>query len=148
MKYQVTSFSEGRNGGQITVTVGEGRNRRSFTRHLHRQGGVMVGLSIDERAIPLNELYEDELAIAKGDLACAERRLKEFQKKLEAIEVAPDGADIAAESELAIYHVGLQEQVEAAEATVIDATKAVDDAETKLDIVRRDLPLMMEFRRY
>ncbi len=143
MEYQVTSFSEGKKGGQITVTVGEGRNRRSFTRHLN---SAMVGLNIDERAIPLNERYESELTIAKGNLASTEGKLELIKKQLEkANEVEPNGfiANVA----IAIVKAELEAALDVAEEAVATTTEVVDDAETKLHIVQRELPLMMEFRR-
>ena len=145
LKYTVTSFSEGRKGGQITVTVGEGRNKRSFTRHL---SPALIGLNIDERAIPLNELYEDELAIANGDLACAEARLKGLKKGLED---AKAQAKVALSNDIASVSAGIIAELETAitrtELEVYAAKFIVDDAEAKLDIGRRELPLMMRFYR-
>ncbi len=147
MKYQITSFSEGKKGGQITVTVSEGANRRSFTRHLKRQNGAWVGLNIDERAIPLNERYEQELTEAKREFASAEAVLKALLRKREALIEATEDGPVASERERAIT-LATAPEIEAAEDKVAEATEAVDDAEAKLDIVRRELPLMMEFRRF
>jgi len=146
MEYTVTSFSEGRKGGQITVTIDEGRNRHSFTRHLHRQGGALVGLNIDERAIPLNKRYEDELRTAEADLTSAEAALKVLEKKLGVVaDVDPSKVD---EVNIAAAKAMLESMIEIATAEVATAMSFVNDAEVKLHIVRRELPLMMEFRRF
>ncbi len=106
----------------------------------------MVGLNIDERAIPLNERYESELTIAKGNLASTEGKLELIKKQLEkANEVEPNGfiANVA----IAIVKAELEAALDVAEEAVATTTEVVDDAETKLHIVQRELPLMMEFRR-
>ena len=139
LKYTVTSFSEGKKGGQITVTVGEGRNRRSFTRHLHHQGGALIGLNIDGRAIPLNERYEAEFAEAQAEMASTEAELKKLMKERDEKTTDPTVTD----EDKAV----LEATIAIATVKVLDATEVLDDAETKLDIVRRELPLMMEFRR-
>lgn len=145
MDYKVTSFSEGRNGAQITVTVGEGRSRRSFTRHLQRRGGAWIGLNIDERAVPLNKLYEAELRKAEIDLADAETWVKDLQKRLEVVgDVDPSKVD---EINIEAARAMLDGMIETAELDVYAAAFILDDAETKLAIVQRELPLMMEFRR-
>ena len=144
MKYQVTSFSEGKKGAQITVVVGEGRNRRSFTRHLDRNG---FGLNIDERAIPLNRHYEQELAEAKRKLASAETALKSLRKRLEEAEkVEPETLFQGLLVEVVIAEIG--DMIAAAEAEGAEATVALEDTEAQVEVVRRELPLMMTFNRF
>lgn len=146
MDYEVTSFSESANGrgAQITVTVGEGGERRSFTRHLHRQGGRLMGLNIDPRAIPLNELYEQEFAEAKSELASSEVALKGLREKLAKVGTeTPENINEAIllqemKAELEVY-------ISAAEGVRGAAADVAIDAEERLDIVRQELPLMMSF---
>ncbi|MBI2062188.1 MAG: hypothetical protein HYT64_00620 [Candidatus Yanofskybacteria bacterium] len=143
----VSSVSKSANGkhAQVTVVTGEGRNRRSFTRHVESRGyHSWVGLNIDPRAIPLNKLYEQELAEAKSELFNAEAAVRNLEKKLENIDKSPEG-DIITESMLLAAYVALDEQLEIAQDDVCVAAKSVDDAKTKLDIVRREVPLEIEF---
>ena len=143
INYTVTSFSEKADGsgGQITVTVGEGRNRRSFTRHLNRG---MLGLHIDKRAHPLNEKYEQELAEAQAEMASAENMFSKLLKERE------DIINVEAEGHVVTDEVKaqLEETLDSAEETLIEAKATLDDAEVKLRIVQRELPLMMRFDRY
>ena len=145
LKYTVTSTRENSKGGkQITVTIGEGSNKRSHTRHLHRQGGALIGLNIDERAIPLNERYEQELAEAKSKLASAEAALDGLKKKLEVIEgVEPHDAveTLGVDAAKAM----IKAMIEIIMVEVTTAEEHFIDAKAKLDIVRRDLPLLLEF---
>lgn len=146
MEYKVTSLSDGKNGRQITVTVGEGSNRRSFTRHLQHHNGAWVGLNIDPRAIPLNKLYEDELSEAKSDLASAKKTLKDLGARLSIVnDVDPSKVD---EINIEAARTMLEGLIKTTELKIYDAEAIVDDAELKLDIVRRELPLMMEFNPY
>ncbi|HEY4475007.1 MAG: hypothetical protein A3J46_03285 [Candidatus Yanofskybacteria bacterium RIFCSPHIGHO2_02_FULL_41_11] len=150
MDYRVTSFSESKKGtkAQITVVVGKGRGSLSFTRHLERRNGYdWIGLNIDPRAIPLNEKYEEEMQAAGLILTVLESDLKRLENRLEDISKAPEG-DIITEFMLLAAHVDLEEQLEIARDNITTATMAVDDAETKLNIVRRELPLMMSFNPY
>lgn len=147
MEYKVTSFSESADGkhAQITVTVGEGRNRRSFTRHLEYRGG-WVGLNIDERAVPLNERYEQELDEAKNELSNAKSSLKNLRDEFMKMEAeTPENIDEVAM--LKEIKTELTETITGAELRFYAAEAIVDDAEAKLDIIRRELPLMMQFDR-
>lgn len=90
------SYSDGGRRAQVTVLVGEGSSRRSITRHVQKRpcgNGSFgwFGLNIDPRAIPLNELYEQKLAEAKGNLASAKAALDELKKKLEIANEAKPG---------------------------------------------------------
>lgn len=144
--YPVDSFSLSakKNRAQITIVTGEGHNRRSFTRHVQRRGYNWIGLNIDPRAVPLNEKYEQELAEAKSKLASAEAAIRSIEKKLEDVSKAPEG-DILTESMLLAAYVTLEDQLEILQDDLRTATLAVDDAEAKLDIVRREVPLEVEF---
>ena len=129
---------------QVTVVTGERRNRRSITRHVVRRGTSWVGLNPDERAIPLNKQYEAELATAQNDLADAVSRLQNLQKKLEEIQEAEpknslDGIRIAAAKEM------LKGMITTTALEVFAAETIVDYAKAKLEIVRDELPLNVEF---
>ena len=142
------SFSKNGARAQVIVLVGEGRNRRSITKHAERRaiGPTTVGyfgLNPDERAIPLNEKYEAELAETKSDLTSAEAALRILQKKLEEVgDVDPSKVD---EINIAAAKAMLEGMIETVKLEVYAAEFIVDDAKSKLDQVRQDLPLEVEF---
>jgi len=147
MPYTVNTASRSANSRkitQVTVLIGSGSKRRSVTRHISLVGRSWIGLNPDPRAIPLNEQYEQEFAEAKSELVSAETRVGIIEKKLEEISKAPEG-DIVTESMLLAAHVTLEEQLELAQDNVYAATADVADAKAKLNIVRRELPLEVEF---
>ena len=112
----------------------------------------MVGLNIDERAIPLNERYEQELAEAQSNFSVAKARLSGFKERMPRIEDGTAEPEETAMSAIDTVMFGdfktkLAAHIEGAKNDVAIAETALNDAETKLDIVRRELPLMMEFYR-
>ena len=134
INYTVTAFSQSKKGGgQVTVTVGEGRNRRSFTRHVNQS---MVGLNIDPRAIPLNEKYEQELAEAQDNLTIVETELKKLHEKLARVE-AETPETIVDAFMLKEMKAELEAAIGSTQASVSFADVELRDAETKLDIVRQ-----------
>jgi len=152
MKVQIHGepiFSKRGARAQIIVLVGEGRNRNSITKHAQRRvvGPNAVGyfgLNPDERAIPLNEQYEAELAEANSKLTIAEAALANLEKKLGmANEATPETEidEIANADTMVILSVMIQK----CKLEIVAAIKAVDDADKKLAIVQRDLPLEVEF---
>ena len=104
----------------------------------------MVGLNIDERAIPLNERYEVELAETMGDLTSAEAALDSLKKRLEKVNAAEPERFIENVA-VAIIKMETEMAITAARGAAMQAQKNLDDAKKKLTIVRLELPLMMEF---
>lgn len=146
------SLSRDGRRAQVTVLIVDidGRNRRSITRHVRLVNGSWVGLNPDERAIPLNKLYKDKLRIAQDDLASAVSILAGLRRKLEEEE------NLTFEEKVQLYteNVGdasekvkemLCDDITRAELEVYAAEALVDDAESKLDQVRREHPLEVEF---
>ena len=110
-----------------------------------RRGTSWVGLNPDERAISLNKQYEAELQVAQHDLASAIAVLDKLQKKLDDLtEISLKSAtledvNIAAEKKMLINVIVL------AKRRIIYTKEILDDAEMKLAIVRREVPLEVEF---
>ncbi len=156
MQVQVnsTSISKNHQRAQVTVLIGEGRNRRSVTRHVEqhpigKKSFGWFGFNPDPNAVPLNELYEDELIIAKSNLASAEAVLADLEKKLEKVEGVEKSQmaldNILGDIAVAVVKNELLGAIETAQDTVYASTALVDEAETKLDIVQREVPLEVEF---
>ena len=137
---------------QVTVLVGKDANQRSETRHAEFKNGKYVGLNTDHRAIPLNQLYEAELADAQSNFSVAKARLIGFKERMSRVEDGTAEPEETAMSAIDTVMFGdfktkLAAHIEGAKNDVAIAETALNDAETKLDIVRRELPLMMEFYR-
>ncbi len=140
------SFSKKGARAQVVVLVGEGRNRRSVTRHVERRGYSWVGLNPDERAIPLNERYEHELTGTQHQLGQEEEELDVLKRRLEALET--EEKEVASLYDAAALDVERDKLVEAitmARAKAAFAALVLADAEVKLTIVQREVPLEVEF---
>ena len=144
--YAVSSVSKLANGkrAQVTIPTGKGLNQRSVTRHIGLVGDRWIGFNPDERAIPLNERYEDELTVAKSKLASAEAALKDLRKKLGEVETDTPETIIDA-AMLKEMRAELDEAIKIAQNNVYAASADVDNAKEKLNIVRDELPLEVEF---
>jgi len=143
--YGMPSFSKDRQRAQVVVLVGEGQNQRSATRHVQRMGfNCWLGFNPDPRAIPLNAQYEAELQTAQADLTEANKALMSLRGKLVEVE-AETPETIVDAAMLKEMRAELEDAIGAAQATVSFAESEVDEAETKLAHVRRELPLQVEF---
>lgn len=128
----------------VTVTVGEGAQRRSTTRHIGFVNGAWFGHNPDERAIPLNQRYTAELLAAKGDLAGEQATLTQLEEELLKLETAEPTENMDA-AMIAGYKAELAEAIAEAKALVDFAEAGVAEAGLKLHIVQREVPLEVEF---
>ena len=146
MKIQASlvSMSKGQKRAMVTVTTGEGAHRRSTTRHIGFTDGAWFGHNPDERAVPLNRRYTAELLAAKGDLAGEQATLTQLEEELLKLETTEPTTEMDT-AMIAGYKAELAEAISEAKALVNFAEASVAEAELKLHIVEKEVPLEVEF---
>ncbi len=130
---------------QVTFLSGEGSARRSRTAHPEfRPRDGYIGLNPDSRAVPLNALYERELREAESGLDVATSALTQLEDQLEKSQET-EAASVPQAMIIITVELEIGLMIEAAKTKVEAARKVVYDAEKKLNIVQRELPLEVEF---